>query len=104
MDHNNLPAASTPIRILCASDQPLVQTGILSALTVVTDLTLVGLIDNGLELEARLQKLDPAVLLLDLHLAESPPLEILAKLAAGQAPVKTIALANRVKLRASVHH
>lgn len=66
------------LRVLLADDHPLVRSGIRSTLAQEAQLELVGEATNGVEVVTLCDELSPDLLLLDLSMPESSPLETIA--------------------------
>jgi DNA-binding NarL/FixJ family response regulator len=68
---------SAPWRVLLADDHPLVQTGINAALAGYSELTVVGMAENGAEVLVKTRELTPDLLVLDLEMPGLPGLQVL---------------------------
>jgi DNA-binding NarL/FixJ family response regulator len=85
---------TTPIRVLCADDHPLVRKGIASILANETDVVLVGEAGSGEEAVEQFRKLKPDVVLMDLRMPDMNGIEA-TRIIRGEAPeTKIIALTS----------
>lgn len=65
-----------PIHLLIADDHPVTRAGIRAILEDTPDIQVVGEARNGQEVQALVEKLHPRILLLDLKMPDSQPIEI----------------------------
>jgi DNA-binding NarL/FixJ family response regulator len=86
--------ATTPIRVLCADDHPLVRKGIASILANETDVILVGEAGSGQEAVEQFRKLRPDVVLMDLRMPEMNGIEATRMIRAEAPDTKIIALTS----------
>jgi DNA-binding NarL/FixJ family response regulator len=86
--------ATTPIRVLCADDHPLVRKGIASILANETDVILVGEAGSGQEAVEQFRKLRPDVVLMDLRMPEMNGIEATRMIRAEAPETKIIALTS----------
>jgi DNA-binding NarL/FixJ family response regulator len=85
---------TTPLRVLCADDHPLVRKGIASILANETDVVLVGEAGSGEEAVEQFRKLKPDVVLMDLRMPDMNGIEA-TRIIRGEAPeTKIIALTS----------
>jgi DNA-binding NarL/FixJ family response regulator len=85
---------TTPIRVLCADDHPLVRKGIASILANETDVVLVGEAGSGEEAVEQFRKLKPDVVLMDLRMPDMNGIEA-TRIIRSEAPeTKIIALTS----------
>lgn len=82
------------IRILLVDDNPLILTGIRAALTAEADLTIVGEVSGGADLQRLSRKLKPEVLLWDVEMSTPLSLEMLTSLLQRCPKLKLVALTN----------
>ena len=85
---------TTPIRVLCADDHPLVRKGIASILANETDVVLVGEAGGGQEAVELFRKLKPDVVLMDLRMPEMSGIEATRVIRAEAPETKIIALTS----------
>ncbi len=88
------PTMTTPIRVLCADDHPLVRKGIASILANETDVVLVGEAGSGQEAVEQFRKLKPDVVLMDLRMPEMTGIEATRIIRAEAPETKIIALTS----------
>jgi DNA-binding NarL/FixJ family response regulator len=88
------PTATTPIRVLCADDHPLVRKGIASILANETDVVLVGEAGSGQEAVELFRKLKPDVVLMDLRMPGMSGIEATRIIRAEAPETKIIALTS----------
>jgi len=88
------PTMTTPIRVLCADDHPLVRKGIASILANETDVILVGEAGSGQEAVEQFRKLKPDVVLMDLRMPEMTGIEATRIIRAEAPETKIIALTS----------
>ena len=89
-----IETATTPIRVLCADDHPLVRKGIASILSNETDVVLVGEAGGGQEAVDLFRKLKPDVVLMDLRMPEMNGIEATRIIRAEAPETKIIALTS----------
>jgi DNA-binding NarL/FixJ family response regulator len=89
-----IQTATTPIRVLCADDHPLVRKGIASILANETDVLLVGEAGGGQEAVELFRKLKPDVVLMDLRMPEMNGIEATRIIRAEAPETKIIALTS----------
>jgi DNA-binding NarL/FixJ family response regulator len=85
---------TTPIRVLCADDHPLVRKGIASILANETDVVLVGEAGSGEEAVEQFRKLKPDVVLMDLRMPDMNGIEATRIIRAEAPETKIIALTS----------
>jgi len=81
-----------PIRLLIADDHQMVRDGLRRLLEREPDMAVVGESGGVSDTIAELQRLQPNVLLLDLHLADGTGREVLPRLSQSSFPTRTIIL------------
>lgn len=69
------PTSTSPIRVLCVDDHPLLRDGIGAILETQSDITLVGEASNGLEAIEQYRTLRPDVTLMDLQMPDMDGLQ-----------------------------
>jgi len=85
---------TTPIRVLCADDHPLVRKGIASILANESDVLLVGEAGSGQEAVELFRKLQPDVVLMDLRMPGMSGIEATRIIRAEAPETKIIALTS----------
>ena len=80
------------IRVLVADDQSMVRAGFRMLLTGEQDIEVVAEASNGLDAVAKVQRLDPAVVLMDIRMPELDGLEATRRILAGGSTARILIL------------
>jgi two-component system NarL family response regulator len=84
--------ATTPITVVIVDDHPVVRDGLNAMLSTESDMRLVGEVGTGTEAIALIQKLRPAIVLMDLLLPDIGGSEVIKRICGGSSDIAFIVL------------